>query len=128
MEKIPFFKLSNSMQCKAISISIERNGYYNEKHVHIYGISGILQHRVTTRSSDDQRRSYVVVGRIFCFVIHLNQPIHSKKTETMQSNKKMGCVREGLIVTCEKMCDSHTHMFVNPIKNIFCGINVITQV
>ena len=56
-----FLSQSNSMQCKAISISIERNGYYNEKHVHIYGISGILQHSVTTRSSDDQRRCYVVV-------------------------------------------------------------------
>ena len=79
------------MQCKAISISIERNGYYNEKHVHIYGISGILQHSVTTRSSDDQRRCYVVVCCCWSHFLLRNssEPTHSfKKNETMQSNKK----------------------------------------
>ena len=72
--------------------------------------------------SDDVMLLFVVVGRIFCFVIHLNQPIHSKKTETMQSNKKMGCVREGLIVTCEKMCDSHTLIcLLIPSKTFFAA-------
>ena len=45
----------------AIIMKNEKHDEYNEKHVHIYGISGILQHSVTTRSSDDQRRCYVVV-------------------------------------------------------------------